>query len=53
MDQIGQFWNVLDLIGINPNLRDDLWNLPIKLFNGKQIKVNLMYEIYNLLDNTN
>ena len=28
MDQIGQFWNVLDLIGINPNLRGDLWNLP-------------------------
>ena len=28
MDQMGQFWNVLDLIGINPNLRGGLWNLP-------------------------
>ena len=27
-DQSGQFWNILDLVGINPNLRGGLWNLP-------------------------
>ena len=31
-DQIGQFWNVLDLVGINPNLRGGLWNLPIYIY---------------------
>ena len=30
-DQSGQFWNILDVVGINPNLRGGLWNLPYKL----------------------
>ena len=27
-DQVGHFWEVLDLVDISPNLRVVLWNLP-------------------------
>ena len=34
-DQSGQFWNNLDVVGINPNLRGGLWNLPNHLLQQK------------------
>ena len=52
MDQIGLFWNVLNLIDINLNLKIYYWNLPKNLI-GFKIVLPLARMHINILINFN